>query len=203
MPPHIFDDSIDKHKDYGLKGLSSLWVRQTDCDAREHQHVEAQIVLPFNATPLHLHAQGQTTANGPGMLRSGLACVVDFRQPHRLRWRGEGNFANLYITEEWLEATGSGALFLHPRPEWRDPLVRELSLHIRNEYAAFGRLEAAQVEYCAGLIALRLATEQCVIERLLPGNKRSLLSKRSLQPAIDLMHDRISEPVTVAMMARS
>ncbi|MBC7926737.1 MAG: helix-turn-helix transcriptional regulator [Bryobacteraceae bacterium] len=171
--------------------------------AREHEHAEAQIVLPFTATPLNLHMHGATGNSTIATLRGGFASVIPFDQPHRLRWQGEGDFINLYFTKQWLDVSGAHLLSIDPHACWDDPLVREVAIHLREEYAAFGLLDPMVIDHSTALIALRLSFGQRLTDKLVPQRRKSLLPRRQLQPALVLMHDNIAGQLVVRDLARA
>ena len=130
----------------------------------------------------------------------GSVAFIPHHQPHRTHWQGEGELLNIYFSPEFMERmsdNGRYMLALQPFSYRQEATVAAIGRCLLDEFDRSGSITCELLDHAKFLIATRLL-------HLMDANqasKSSTLNATRLKPALELIHARSEDHITLAELA--
>jgi AraC-like DNA-binding protein len=203
MPSQLFSYHDDSH--YRMTsgtGNAACVFRQGECNAKEHEHPEAQISLLFGALSPSLVTHSESGKSIRTRIGPQSSLFFPCGQPHRLNWNGNGALLNLYISRASLQELAAEGGWCLPPPHFvyrSDGRVYEIGQFLLDDFLSVGALAPAAIDHAIALVAHRVFRTATPIDLRKPS---SFLTLQRLRPAIDKISAVPEQDFTLVELAR-
>jgi AraC-like DNA-binding protein len=203
MSSQLFSYHDDTHyRTTSGTGNAASIFRLGDCNAKEHEHPEAQISLLFGGLSPSLLVH---TESGKSMrTRIAPQCSLFFPsgQPHRVNWNGNGALLNLYLSPVSLQELADESGWCLPKPHFvyrSDGRVHEIGQFLLDDFMSLGGLAPTAIDHAIALVAHRVFRTAAPIALRKPS---TFLTLQRLAPAIDKISAAPQDDFTLVELAR-
>ena len=183
-------------------GNAACIFLQRGCDAKEHEHPEAQVSMLFGGLSPSLVIHSESGRSIRTQIAPQSSLFFPCGQPHRVNWNGNGALLNLYLSRASLQELADEGGWCLPTPHFvyrSDGRVYEIGQFLLDDFMSVGGLAPTAIDHAIALVAHRVFRTAAPIALRKPS---SFLTLQRLRPAIDKISAVPEKDFTLVELAR-